>query len=181
MAVIADLVGQGKGGLFGGGGGLSGATFSDIGGGISDLFAADADRSKAQGDRLEAQNYGLAAGYADQEAAYTKESTAIQEMQAQRELYKSLGQTTADVAGAGFATSGSAIDLLRQSASQGVLQQAVLARQGLITEQGFEEQAQSYRTMESAANMAAGAEDKAAYGADITAGVKFAAGIATLF
>jgi hypothetical protein len=159
---------------------IGAGTFADIGGGISDLFAIGADKAKAQGDRLEAQNYGLAAGYADQEAAFTKESTAIQEMQAQRELYKSLGQTTADVAGAGFATSGSAIDLLRQSASQGALQQAVLARQGLITEQGYEEQAQSYRTMESAANLAAGAEDQAAKAAGWGAGFKFASAIASL-
>ena len=73
MAVIADLVGQGKGGLFGGGGGLSGSTFADIGGGISDLFAASADRSKAQGDRFEAANYDLASKYALQEEAFTKE------------------------------------------------------------------------------------------------------------
>jgi hypothetical protein len=46
-------------------------------------------------------------------------------MQAEREMYQSLGQTKADVAGAGFAESGSALDLLRQSASQGALQQAV--------------------------------------------------------
>jgi hypothetical protein len=160
---------------------FSAGGISDIGGGISDLFAVSADRSKAQGDRLEAQNYGLAAGYADQEAAFTKENTAIQEMQAQRELYKSMGQTTADVAGAGFATSGSAIDLLRQSASQGALQQAVLARQGLITEQGYEEQSQSYLNMESAANMAAGAEDKAAIGAEWTGGIKIATGLASMF
>jgi hypothetical protein len=181
MAVIADLVGQGKGGLFGGGGGLSGSTFSDIGGGISDLFAVSADRSKAQGDRFEAQNYDLAAKYADQEVQFTAESTAIQGMQAERQMYSSMSQTRADIAGGGFAASGSGLDILAQSAGQGALQQAVLQRQGLITEAGFEEQAQSYRNMESAANLAAGAEDKAAVGAEWSAGFKFAAAVGTLF
>ena len=35
------------------------------------------------------------------------------------------------------------LDILAQLASQGALQKAVIQRQGLITEQGYEEQAQS--------------------------------------
>jgi hypothetical protein len=156
-------------------------TFSDIGGGISDLFQVSADRSKAQGDYFEAQNYDLAAKYADQEAAFTAESTAIQRMQAERQTYQSTSQTRADIAGGGFAASGSGLDILAQSASQGALQQAVIQRQGLITEKGYEEQAESYRNMESAADMAASAEKKAAVGAEWGAGFKFAAAIGTLF
>src|ERR1700729_1674505 len=144
---------------------IGGGTFTAIGGGISDLFAASADRSKAQGDLMEAANYDLAAKYAYQEEQFTKESTAIQGMQAERAMYSSMSQTKADIAGGGFAASGSGLDILAQSASQGALQQAVIARQGLITEQGYQEQAQSYRNMESAANLAASAEDNAAKGA----------------
>jgi hypothetical protein len=140
-----------------------------------------ADRSKAAGDIFEAKNYDLAAKYADQEAAFTKESTAIQSMQSERNTYKSISQTTADVAGGGFKTSGSGLDILAESASQGALQRAVIERQGLITEQGFEEQAQSYRNMESAADMAAAAEKKAAVGAEWGAGFKFAAAVGSLF
>jgi hypothetical protein len=159
---------------------IGGQTFSDIGGGISDLFAIGADKAKAQGDRFEAQNYDLAAKYADQEVQFTAESTAIQSMQAERQMYSSMSQTKADIAGGGFAASGSGLDILAQSASQGALQQAVIQRQGLITEQGYEEQAQSYRNMESAANLAAGAEDQAAKGAAWGAGFKFASAIASL-
>jgi hypothetical protein len=60
------------------------------------------------------------------------------------------------------------------------LQKAVIERQGLITEQGYEEQAQSYRNMESAANMAASAEKNAAKGAEWSAALKFGAAIASL-
>jgi 2-polyprenyl-6-methoxyphenol hydroxylase-like FAD-dependent oxidoreductase len=56
-----------------------------------------------QGDNLVSANYNLAADYANQEAAFTKQSTAIQEFQQGREVTNALGQTTADVAGAGFA------------------------------------------------------------------------------
>jgi hypothetical protein len=159
---------------------LGGAASSagSFGAGISDLFAASADKSKAAGDLSEAANYDLAAKYADQEAAFTKESTAIQGMQAERASYQSRSQTSADIAGGGFAASGSGLDILAQSASQGALQQAVIARQGLITEQGYEEQAQSYLNMEGAADMAASAEKKAAGGADIGAALQFGAGAA---
>jgi hypothetical protein len=102
-------------------------------------------------------------------------------MQAERTTYQSMSQTKADIAGGGFAASGSGLDILAQSASQGALQQAVIQRQGLITEAGYQEQAQSYLNMESAADMAASAEKKAATGADIGAGLQFAAGLASLF
>jgi hypothetical protein len=92
-----------------------------------------------------------------------------------------MSQTKADVAGGGFAASGSGLDILAQFASQGAVQQAVFQRQGLITEQGYEEQAQSYLNMSAAADMAASAEKKAATGADIAAGFQFAAGVASLF
>jgi hypothetical protein len=49
----------------------------------------------------------------------------------------------------------------------------------LIEEQGFEEQAQSYRNMESAADMAASARKKAAGGAEWGAALQFGAGAAT--
>jgi hypothetical protein len=151
----------------------------NFGSAISDLFAASGDRSKAAGDIFEAQNYDRAAQFADQEAFFTKESTAIQSMQSERQMYSSMSQTKADIAGGGFAASGSGLDILAQSASQGALQLAVIQRQGLITEQGYEEQAQSYRNMESAADMAASAEKKAAGGAEWGAALQFGAGAAT--
>jgi hypothetical protein len=72
-------------------------------------------------------NGGLAAKYADQGAFFTKESTAIKSMRSQRERDTSMGQPTADVAEAGFATSRSAIDILRELASQGALHKACFA------------------------------------------------------
>jgi hypothetical protein len=48
-----------------------------------------------------------------------------------------------------------------------------------IARDRFEEQAQSYLNMESAADMATSAEKKAATGADMAAGFNFAAGLVT--
>ncbi len=148
--------------------------------GVSDIFAGFGAQSKAKGDLLEQQNYQLAAKYALQEAQFTKMSTAIQEQQLTRQVTKALGETTADVAGAGFAESGSALDILRESASQGALQKAVTAEQGLITEAGYKEQAQSYTNMAAAAGEAASAEKMAGIGDFITGGIKIATGMAAL-
>ncbi len=154
--------------------------FSTAGSGVSDIFAGFGAGSKARGDLLEQQNYNLASQYALKEAAYTKMSTAIQEQQESREISKALGQTQADVAGAGFAESGSALDLLREGAQQGALQKQVTGYQGLITEEGYKEQAQSYQNMATAAGDAANAEKAAQTGDFITGGIKIAVGVASL-
>ena len=159
---------------------LGSSTFTDVGGGVSDLFGAYADQYKAKGAEAESSNYRLAASFADQNVVFTQWSTAIKEAQQTRDVTKSLGETAADTAGAGFAESGSSLDILRDSASQGALTKAVLGEQGLITEAGYKEQAQSYRTMADAADMAAKADQTAALGSEITGGFKIAAGIATL-
>jgi hypothetical protein len=157
------------------------ATFTDFGGAVSDLFAASGDRAKAKGDFLEAQSYDEAAVLAGQNAQFTQVSTAVKQVQIDRANTQMIGGQKADVAGAGFSASGSALDLLRDSASQGALTKAVAGEQGLITEAGYKEQQQSYVNMSSAATIAGNAANKAAEGADIGAAFKAAAGIATLF
>lgn len=159
---------------------LGASTFSDIGGAVSDLYAASADRSKAQGLRIEGEEYTLAGNLAEQNAQYAAQSTAIQEAQKSREIEQTVGKQQADVAASGFTESGSALYLLMDSANQGALAKATLQQQGLITEAGYEEQAQSYQLMTQAANQAATAADHAAQGAEISAGIKGAAAIATL-
>jgi hypothetical protein len=168
-------------GLFGQGGGFGASTINDFGGAVSDLFAAQGDKAKAQGDLIEKQNYLEASDLATQNEQFTETSTAIKQSQAARQLYLQIGGQKADVAGAGFAESGSAIDLLRSSASQGALNRAVLGQQGLIQEAGYKEQAQSYQNMAQAAQVAADAENNAAGGAEIGAAIKGVAALATLF
>lgn len=156
-------------------------TFNSLGAAANDLFSADARRTKAAGLRIEAQNYDRSAGFADQSARFTEISTGIKEMQLDRDLYKSLGGITADVAGAGFAASGSALDILADSARQGALTRAVATEQGLITEEGYKVQAENYRAMGQAARMAAEAEEKAADRAPFTAAIHGAAAAASFF
>ena len=148
----------------------------DIGAGVSDIFQGFADQTKAQGDLLEAQSYDVAAKLALQNEQYTKESTAIQEAQKQREFLLSTGRTTSEVAGAGFSLSGSALDILRSSAAQGSLQKAVIGQQGLITEAGYKAQAQSYELMAGVARDTASAENTMAIGSFIAGGIDILSG-----
>lgn len=165
------------------------ATFSDFGGAASDIFsgieASTQDNIKAQGDIAEASNYGLAAGLASQNAQFSQLSTAIGQVQTQRQINQTIGTQTAQIGAAGLNESGSALDLLASSAQQGALTKAVGQAQGLITTAGYQEQAQSYQTLQSAATSAAEAEQKAGNQAsifgDISGGIKAAAGLATFF
>ena len=159
---------------------LSASTFSNAGGEVKDLFGGIGDilqgdlkskglniqaqglRLKAQGDLAEASNYDLASNLAEQNKKYTEESTAIQVTQQQRQTMAQIGGQTAAIGGAGFAASGSALDILRDSASQGALAKHVLERQGQITEAGYEEQAQSYTTLATAARATAAGEENIA-------------------
>src|SRR5258706_12805831 len=164
------------------------STFSDLGGAASDLFSSQIQseslKIKAQGDRAEARSYYMAAQLALLNKQYTVTETAVKESQNEREVYQTISQQEAGVAGGGLAESGSALDLLRSSASQGALSHAIIGQQGLITEAGYQEQHDSYTNMAAAARAAAASEEdlagKTGFFGGITGGIKFAAGIATL-
>ncbi len=156
-------------------------TINSLGSAAQSLFSADAHRTKAAGLRIEGENYDLAGEYAKKNAAFTETSTAIKQSQLDRSLYQTIGGQQADVAGAGFASSGSALDLMRDSAAQGALMKAVGAQQGLITEEGYQVQAKTYANMGEAARMAAQSEEDAADRAPWMAAIHGAAAVASIF
>ncbi len=159
---------------------ISSTSFNAFSGAASDIMGGFGDFAKAQGAEFEAQAYQLAAGMAMKNLEYTKMSTAVQQAQEDRKLTLAMGETRAQIAGAGFAEGGSALDILRSSAEQGALSKAVLGQQGLITEEGYREQAQAYTTMESAAQSAASQERQAGTISIITGVAKAAVGFGTL-
>ena len=115
-------------------------------------------RIKAQGDLAEATNYDLASTLARKNKVYTAESERIQEFQLNRKTNMIIGGQRAGIAGAGLKESGSALDILSESATQGSLAKSVLQQQGLIQIEAYEEQAASFDTMSGAAKMAAAGE-----------------------
>lgn len=160
---------------------LGTGTFDAAGGAVKDLFAASSYKTRAQGNRLQAQQYDLAQKFSLQNKQFAETSTAIKEQQTQRSIENVIGQQQADVAAGGFASSGTALDLLRDSMSQGALTKAVVGQQGLIEEAGYQEQADSYAIMAQSARLAAAADEKAAKGSYLSAGIKAVTAVASLF
>lgn len=159
---------------------VAASTFNDLGGAVADIYSYMAAGYKEQALAFEEQNYEAAAALARQNEQFTETSTKIKEQQADRELYQSLGRTTAAVAGAGLDLSGSSLDILRQSAGEGAATRAVIGEQGLITEAGYAEQEKSYQNMASAARVAESAEKTAQVGDLIGGGLKLAGAVASL-
>lgn len=130
---------------------------------------AEALRTKASGDLAEASNYDLASSLAEANKAFTEQSTRLQMSQTDRQIIQATGAQRAGAAAAGFSSGGSAGDILRDSAQQGALAKGTLAQQGVITEAGYEEQAQSYTTLANAGRMAAASEMDIAGKTDVIA------------
>jgi len=127
--------------------GINFGGFADLGGAVSDLFSAE-------GDAAEASAYTQAAKIAGQMAEVSQDSTRIQETQAQRQIFQVMGAQSAQVAGAGLASSGSSQALMRSSASQGALQKQLIQQNGDIQTAGYEAEESSYNGMASAAKAA---------------------------
>lgn len=164
-------------------------TVRDVGGAVNDIFSSRATASslrlKAQGDIVEGQNYDLASQLARQNAQYEEMATKVKAQQIQRQQFLGIGTERADIAGAGLTMSGSALDLLRDSAGQGALQKQVVTEQGQITEAGYNEQATAYSNLATYAKMAASEEQSQAKQALtagwVSAGFKIASAITGVF
>jgi len=153
----------------------------DFGAAAQSLFGgfAASDLSKAYG--MSGAGYRKAAASARENADLTAKMTDIQETQAERQIFKALGGTSADVASSGFRESGSALDILADSAQQGELQKSLIQLQGEVTEKSYRAQADAYETQASVSDMQAAAAKKQSTGNFIATGINAIAGIAAIF
>lgn len=127
--------------------GTTGNWIGTLGGAVGSLF-------QTEGNRAEANSYTSAAQLDEQNAALTAASTRIQETQTARAVSQTLGTQAADVAGAGFTESGSALDLLKSSAQQGALATSLVNIQGAINENAYAAEAGANYAKAKAANEA---------------------------
>lgn len=153
---------------------IASGVFKAAGGAVQDLFSQQALRTRAKGQLAEAEQYDIAAGYARQNELFTRTSTEIKNFQTERGILKTLGGQAADVASSGFEASGSALDLLRDSASQGALTKAVASFQGAVEETGYEQQAKSFDFMAKASRMSAQESLRSAENINATMGLSIA-------
>lgn len=91
-----------------------------------------------------AKGYKKAAKLARENARLAHVATEIENRQQERQIYQVIGAQQAATGAAGFSLSGSAIDLMKSSAQQGSLDQALISNQGLIEENTYLAQASQY-------------------------------------
>lgn len=174
---FADFAGKIKG-SFGTSAQLGGA-FNLAGGAVSDLFSSKASSITAGGDRLAATAARKAAGLAGENLDYEYQSTAIKQLQADRSIYQSISSAEANVAGNGFKASGSAMDILRDSAVQGDLTKSIISTQGEIDANAIKQQIASFGAQADQYDTAAAAADSASSGSMISGIIKGAGAVAT--
>jgi hypothetical protein len=137
-----------------------------IAGATSDFFAAG-----AAGASIDQYKAAAESAISNEQAA--EQQGRIRQYQAQRRIEDTLGAQRATVAAAGFQQSGTALDLMRDSTTQGAITQSMIQLQTGTEVAGFKAQ-------ENAAEAEAAAARGAAFG-DVFGGVlKGAAGIASL-
>lgn len=117
----------------------------ELGGAVGQLF-------NSEGASASAASYSGAAQLAEQNAQLAAASTRIQSSQVTRSVEQGIGTTQADVAGAGFTTSGSALDILQMDAQQGALANSLVNIQGAINENSYAAQAGAYQAEAKAAS-----------------------------
>lgn len=113
---------------------MAGDIFKDLGGAVGDIFAAS-------GHKAAAKAYDQSARYARQAAGLERVSTEIQQMQVERNVYRTLGAQNAALAGAGLESS---FDLFADSQAQGAIDYATAGIQGGINVLGQEASAAAY-------------------------------------
>lgn len=154
---------------------------SGLGGAVSDLFSGFAQKYKRQGLRMEETGHVEAAGYARDNKRFVEQATNLKVQQQNRSFLQTVGGMQANAASNGLKQSGSAIDILIDAATQHALTTNVLVQQGEISELAYEQQAKSYDRMAEGARVAQKASRTAETGSYISAGLRGATAIASMF
>ncbi|SRR5579884_470543 len=123
-----------------------------------DQAKATAAEAQAQGSQAEAGAYTTSATIAEQNAFLAEASGKIQQYQQLRSAFQTIGAQKAAVAAAGFASSGSSLDLLRSSTQQAYLQNQILGINAASAQSGYLGQAAASRAEATAATAASTAQ-----------------------
>lgn len=119
-------------------------------------FDIRASNLQAAGDLGEADAYGSAQKIAEQNAQLAGVAGTVQIAQQQRTAMRTIGAQQAQTAASGFANSGSAISMLRDSLQQSYLGKQLIEAQTGITQGGYLEAGAAATAEQQAAQTAAG-------------------------
>lgn len=138
--------------------GLFNALYGEAAAAVTATGEATALNTEAAGTTAEAAQYGTAADISQQNAQLATVSGQLQQYQNTRTLMNTLGTQQADISGAGFADTGTAVNLARSSLQQGLLQNQVLGVNAQVEAGGYLEQAAASTAEQQAAQTTAATE-----------------------
>lgn len=138
--------------------GLLNALYGETAAATTAKGEAAALTTEAAGVTAEANQYGIAGDISTQNAALAQVSGSLQQYQNTRTLMKTLGTQAAGISSAGFADSGSAVDLARSSLQQGLLQGQVIGTNTQLEAGGYFQQAAASAAEKAAATATAATE-----------------------
>lgn len=137
---------------------------------IQEQYQAQASDITAGGDTAEANLYGEASSIAALNSLEALSASDIQQAQTQLQVGRTIGSQQAGIASAGFANSGTALDLFRSSKQQGLLDLQLDQVNGQLASNGYLAQEASANAEKEAATAAAGtASTTAAMAAQLSA------------
>lgn len=128
--------------------------FNDIDTSVESLGQANAEGALATGDTAEASDYASAGAIAAANARLATASGQVEQAQTGLEIRQTIGAQQAGIAGAGFANTGTALNLLRSSTRQGTLQQQIIGMNSQLEAGGYQAQAAAAAAEGSAASAA---------------------------
>lgn len=173
--------------VFGGGGTKTGTAsqltgaFSSAGGAVDSFFGSKASAATAAGARAAAAGLRAAAGIAQNNLGIEEQSIGIKQLSASRSIFQTDSSMRANIAGNGFAEAGSAMDLLKDSATQGDLQHSLVSQQGEIDLNSIKTQVLSLNTQADQQDAAAAAASNGSMISGVIKGVTAAAQLAMFF
>jgi hypothetical protein len=159
--------------------GLVNALYGETGTAAIAKGNAAAFTAEAGGAAAEAGQYQIASGIGSENAQTALISGQLQQFQETRQLMQTVGAQKAGIAGAGFADSGSALDLARSSLQQGLLQNQVLGVNANLQAGGYLEQSAATAATGAAATAAAAAANANATAANNQASISSALAAST--
>ncbi len=142
--------------------GLINALYGEEAAGVQAAGEQTALGTEAAGTQAEAAQYGIAGAISGENAQIAELSGQMQQYQNTRQLMMTLGTQAADISGAGFQESGTALNLARSSLQQGLLQNQVIGINANLQAGGYLEAAAATQAEQQAAQTTAATEQQQA-------------------
>lgn len=149
--------------------------FDGLGGAVDTIFGGLGAFDTAKGYKSQAKGYERAAEISRINRGISQQASDIEMVQAERDIYRTTGAQTAAIGANNLSATGSALDILKDSAQQGSMTRQLLGRQSAIQDLAYEQEELSFLGQAEAAKAAAKSSKKSGIGGLISGGIKIAA------